>query len=83
MWPCGFKGSPYINNCGYDAAFGLLHHLWPDVSRALPGTAVSFVLMAYSYSSIPPFSGWFGLFRALAIVVAIEQVNLGLLTLSD
>eukprot|EP00040_Diaphanoeca_grandis_P030611 m.181301 g.181301 ORF g.181301 m.181301 type:complete len:342 (-) comp32058_c0_seq1:128-1153(-) len=35
--PCGYKGSPYINNCGYDAAFDLLNHVWPDVARGDTG----------------------------------------------
>ncbi len=25
---CDYKGSPYINNCGYDAAFELLNHIY-------------------------------------------------------
>lgn len=25
---CDYKGSPYINNCNYDAAFELLNHIY-------------------------------------------------------
>lgn len=38
--PCGFKGSPYIGNCGYDAAFAVLSHAWPGVARAKASDAV-------------------------------------------
>ena len=31
---CNFKGSPYISNCGYDAAFEVLSHAWPGIKQA-------------------------------------------------
>lgn len=35
---CAYRGSPFINNCSYDAAYELLAHLLPDAALQ-PGTA--------------------------------------------
>eukprot|EP00035_Acanthoeca_spectabilis_P012950 m.235657 g.235657 ORF g.235657 m.235657 type:complete len:306 (-) comp15762_c1_seq1:8-925(-) len=38
--PCGFKGTPYINQCGYDGAFEALSHLLDGpLTRGVPSDA--------------------------------------------
>ncbi len=31
---CSFLGSPYINNCGYSAAYHILEHIYGDIKDA-------------------------------------------------
>eukprot|EP00039_Didymoeca_costata_P001479 m.52814 g.52814 ORF g.52814 m.52814 type:complete len:275 (-) comp10820_c0_seq2:1516-2340(-) len=46
--PCTFLGSPYIGNCGYDAAYDILSNAWEGIKRAGPNTSLAENLIEFS-----------------------------------
>nr|XP_054761124.1 uncharacterized protein LOC129267438 [Lytechinus pictus] len=52
--PCGYKGEPYINNCGYNTAFEMLNHFYgpgletPTESTGQNGDAINDAYIRYS-----------------------------------
>eukprot|EP00057_Strongylocentrotus_purpuratus_P025324 XP_011679798.1 PREDICTED: uncharacterized protein LOC100888362 isoform X2 [Strongylocentrotus purpuratus] len=52
---CGYKGEPYINNCGYNAAFEMLNHFYgPGLERPTANTRQDGVLLEFDQTEFFP-----------------------------
>ena len=55
--PCGFTGSPYINDCSYDAAGAILQHAYNDSKLRLPVPAPQANLLTVDQKGYAPVVG--------------------------